>query len=165
MPAVPPRTVIFELYKSLSDITKADLFQRAGEKTPMFTRFSTVAGGAGSVDTPRGVRGFAVKFYTKEENWNLVGNNIRVFFIQDAIKFPDLIHAVKMESDRAFSAGRQRARYVLGLGVFDARIHPYADVGDVGIEPDEGVMILEEGFVKAAARRYWEREPKVRMLA
>lgn len=92
----------FELYESLSDITKADLFQRAGEKTPVFTRFSTVAGGAGSVDTPRDVRGFAVKFYTKEGNWDLVGNNIPVFFIQDAIKFPDLIHAVKMEADRAY---------------------------------------------------------------
>lgn len=92
----------FELYDSLADITKADLFQRAGEKTPVFTRFSTVAGGAGSVDTPRDVRGFAVKFYTKEGNWDLVGNNIPVFFIQDAIKFPDLIHAVKMEADRAF---------------------------------------------------------------
>ena len=92
----------FELYDSLSDITKADLFQRAGEKTPLFTRFSTVAGGAGSVDTPRDVGGFAVKFYTKEGNWDLVGNNIPVFFIQDAIKFPDLIHAAKMEADRGF---------------------------------------------------------------
>jgi catalase len=92
----------FELYEPLSDITKADLFQRKGEKTPVFVRFSTVAGGAGSVDTPRDVRGFAVKFYTKEGNWDLVGNNIPVFFIQDAIKFPDLIHAVKMEADRAY---------------------------------------------------------------
>jgi catalase len=92
----------FELYESLSDISKADLFQRPGEKTPLFTRFSNVAGGAGSVDTPRDVRGFAVKFYTKEGNWDLVGNNIPVFFIQDAIKFPDLVHAVKMEADRAF---------------------------------------------------------------
>jgi catalase len=92
----------FELYESLSDISKADLFQRPGEKTPLFARFSTVAGGAGSVDTPRDVRGFAVKFYTKEGNWDLVGNNIPVFFIQDAIKFPDLVHAVKMEADRAF---------------------------------------------------------------
>src|ERR1700733_8625233 len=92
----------FELYKSLADITKADLFQRAGEKTPVFARFSTVAGGAGSVDTPRDVRGFAVKFYTTEGNWDLVGNNIPVFFIQDAIKFPDLIHAVKMEADKAY---------------------------------------------------------------
>ncbi|MGH6861537.1 MAG: catalase, partial [Phyllobacterium sp.] len=92
----------FELYESLSDLTKADLFQRAGEKTPLFTRFSTVAGGAGSVDTPRDVRGFAVKFYTKEGNWDLVGNNIPIFFIQDAMKFPDLVHAVKMEADRAF---------------------------------------------------------------
>jgi len=92
----------FELYESLSDITKADIFQRAGEKTPLFTRFSTVAGGAGSVDTPRDVRGFAVKFYTKEGNWDLVGNNIPVFFIQDAIKFPDLIHSVKMEANTGY---------------------------------------------------------------
>jgi catalase len=92
----------FELHESLADITRADLFQRAGERIPVFTRFSTVAGGAGSVDTPRDVRGFAVKFYTKEGNWDLVGNNIPVFFIQDAIKFPDLIHAAKMEADRGF---------------------------------------------------------------
>jgi len=92
----------FECYESLADITKADLFQRAGERTPLFTRFSTVAGGAGSVDTPRDVRGFAVKFYTKEGNWDLVGNNIPVFFIQDAIKFPDLIHSVKMEAQTGY---------------------------------------------------------------
>jgi catalase len=92
----------FELTESLADITKADLFQRVGEKTPLFARFSTVAGGAGSVDTPRDVRGFAVKFYTQEGNWDLVGNNIPVFFIQDAIKFPDLIHSVKMEADKAY---------------------------------------------------------------
>ncbi len=92
----------FELYESLAGISKADLFQRPGEKTPVFARFSTVAGGAGSVDTPRDVRGFAVKFYTKEGNWDLVGNNIPVFFIQDAIKFPDLIHAAKMEADRGY---------------------------------------------------------------
>ena len=92
----------FELYESLAGITKADIFQRAGEKTPLFTRFSTVAGGAGSVDTPRDVRGFAVKFYTKEGNWDLVGNNIPVFFIQDAMKFPDLVHAVKMEANTGY---------------------------------------------------------------
>ena len=92
----------FQPYELLSDVTSADLFQRNGEKVPVFTRFSTVAGGAGSVDTPRDVRGFAVKFYTKEGNWDLVGNNIPIFFIQDAIKFPDLVHAVKMEADRAY---------------------------------------------------------------
>ncbi|TBW40361.1 catalase [Siculibacillus lacustris] len=92
----------FEVYERLADLTIADLFQRPGERTPVLARFSTVAGGAGSVDTPRDVRGFAVKFYTRQGNWDLVGNNIPVFFIQDAIKFPDLIHAVKMESDRAF---------------------------------------------------------------
>ncbi|RYD60951.1 MAG: catalase, partial [Verrucomicrobiaceae bacterium] len=92
----------FELYKALPSLTKADLFQRAGERTPVFARFSTVAGGAGSVDTPRDVRGFAVKFYTREGNWDLVGNNIPVFFIQDAMKFPDLVHSVKMEADRGY---------------------------------------------------------------
>jgi len=92
----------FENYESLASITRADLFQRKGEKTPVFVRFSTVAGGAGSIDTPRDVRGFAVKFYTKEGNWDLVGNNIPVFFIQDAMKFPDLVHSVKMEADRGY---------------------------------------------------------------
>jgi catalase len=92
----------FETYKSLATLTKADVFQRTGEKTPVFVRFSTVAGNKGSSDLARDVRGFAVKFYTKEGNWDLVGNNIPVFFIQDAIKFPDLIHAVKQEPDRDF---------------------------------------------------------------
>ncbi len=93
---------VFETYESLSDLTSADLFQRAGEKTDIFVRFSTVAGNKGSADLARDVRGFAVRFYTKEGNWDLVGNNIPVFFIQDAIKFPDLIHAAKQEPDRGF---------------------------------------------------------------
>lgn len=80
----------------IADLSKAALFE-PGKRTEVFARFSTVAGGAGSVDTPRDVRGFAVKFYTDEGNWDLVGNNIPVFFIQDAMKFPDLVHAVKME--------------------------------------------------------------------
>ena len=92
---------VFEATADISDLTKAAVF-RKGTKTETFTRFSTVAGGAGSVDTPRDVRGFAVKFYTTEGNWDLVGNNIPVFFIQDAIKFPDLIHSVKMEADRGY---------------------------------------------------------------
>lgn len=92
----------FELTDSLSDITRADVFQRVGEKVPAFVRFSTVAGSKGSFDLARDVRGFAVKLYTQEGNWDLVGNNIPVFFIQDAIKFPDLIHAAKPEPDRAF---------------------------------------------------------------
>jgi catalase len=73
---------------SRSRITAADLFQRAGEKTPAFVRFSTVAGDKGSADRARDVRGFAVKLHTKEGNWDIVGNNIPVFFIHDAIKFP-----------------------------------------------------------------------------
>ena len=92
----------FENYKPLSKYTRADLLQRAGERTPAFVRFSTVAGSKGSFDLARDVRGFAVKLYTKEGNWDIVGNNIPVFFIQDAIKFPDIIHAVKEEPDSAF---------------------------------------------------------------
>lgn len=92
----------FETYESLSAITRADVFQRAGERTPAFVRFSTVAGSKGSFDLARDVRGFAVKIYTKEGNWDIVGNNIPVFFIQDAIKFPDVIHSVKPEPDREF---------------------------------------------------------------
>lgn len=92
----------FETYKSLNKVTRADLFQRSGEQVPVFVRFSTVAGSKGSFDLARDVRGFAVKFYTKEGNWDLVGNNIPVFFIQDAIKFPDIIHSVKPEPDREF---------------------------------------------------------------
>ena len=93
---------IFESYGDFSQLTSASFLQKKGEKTEVFVRFSTVAGGAGSGDLPRDVRGFAVKFYTKTGNFDLVGNNIPVFFIQDAIKFPDLVHAVKMESDRGF---------------------------------------------------------------
>jgi catalase len=92
----------FETYESLADITTADLLQRAGEVTPAFVRFSTVVGSQGSFDLARDVRGFAVKLYTQRGNWDLVGNNIPVFFIQDPIKFPDLVHAVKPAPDRGF---------------------------------------------------------------
>ena len=91
----------FELTRPLSKYTTAKFLTEKG-RIPVFCRFSTVAGGAGSVDTPRDVRGFAVKFYTQEGNFDLVGNNLPVFAIQDAMKFPDFIHAVKMEPDRGF---------------------------------------------------------------
>jgi catalase len=92
----------FQPAKSFAHLTRAAFLQDPKKKTPVFVRFSTVAGGAGSGDLPRDVRGFAVKFYTEEGNFDLVGNNIPVFFIQDAIKFPDLIHSVKMEADRGY---------------------------------------------------------------
>jgi catalase len=92
----------FELTDSLKGVSRAAIFNEVGVKTPVFIRFSTVAGNKGSTDLARDVRGFAVKFYTKEGNWDLVGNNIPVFFIQDAIKFPDLIHSAKQEPDRGF---------------------------------------------------------------
>jgi catalase len=91
----------FECYQPLDKYTKAAPFADEGKITPVFVRFSTVAGERGSADTARDVRGFAVKFYTDEGNWDLVGNNMPVFFIQDAMKFPDLIHAVKPEPNNA----------------------------------------------------------------
>jgi catalase len=87
----------FECYESLARYTKASFLAEAGKRTPVFVRFSTVAGERGSIDTPRDVRGFATKFYTDQGNFDIVGNNIPVFFIQDAMKFPDLVHAVKPE--------------------------------------------------------------------
>jgi catalase len=87
----------FEVYRSMSQFTSADFLQDPSVKTPVFVRFSTVVGSRGSADTVRDVRGFAVKFYTREGNYDLVGNNIPVFFIQDAMKFPDLVHAIKPE--------------------------------------------------------------------
>lgn len=87
----------FEVYESMKEYTKAKFLQDPAVKTPVFVRFSTVAGSRGSAETVRDVRGFSTKFYTEEGNYDLVGNNIPVFFIQDAIKFPDLIHAVKPE--------------------------------------------------------------------
>ncbi|NEU06825.1 catalase [Flavihumibacter sp. R14] len=90
---------VFQVYESLSAVTKAKFLQDPSKETPVFVRFSTVAGSRGSTDLARDVRGFAVKFYTEEGNFDLVGNNMPVFFIQDAIKFPDLVHAVKPEPD------------------------------------------------------------------
>ncbi|MEO8431174.1 MAG: catalase [Acidobacteriota bacterium] len=89
----------FEVYEDMSRYTRAGFLTQPGLRTPVFVRFSTVAGSRGSTDMARDVRGFAVKFYTQEGNFDLVGNNMPVFFIQDAIKFPDLIHAVKPEPD------------------------------------------------------------------
>ncbi len=92
----------FAPYDVARKYSRAAFLQYPKVRTPVFVRFSTVAGGAGSIDLPRDVRGFATKFYTSEGVFDLVGNNIPVFFIQDAIKFPDLVHAVKMEPDRGF---------------------------------------------------------------
>jgi len=87
----------FQVYEPLTEYTSAHFLQDPAVRTPVFVRFSTVAGSRGSADTARDVRGFAVKFYTEEGNFDLVGNNIPVFFIQDGIKFPDFVHAVKPE--------------------------------------------------------------------
>ena len=88
---------VFKLYKPMAEFTKAGFLQDTSVETPVFVRFSTVLGSRGSADTARDVRGFAVRFYTQEGNFDLVGNNIPVFFVQDAIKFPDLVHAAKPE--------------------------------------------------------------------
>lgn len=90
----------FELYDSIAEYSKAGIFTDTSRKTPVFVRFSTVAGSKGSTDLARDVRGFAVKFYTEEGTWDLVGNNMPIFFIQDAMKFPDLVHSVKPEPNK-----------------------------------------------------------------
>ena len=87
----------FKVYESASDVTFAPVLTDTSRSTPVFVRFSTVLGSRGSADTVRDVRGFAIKMYTEEGNWDIVGNDIPVFFIQDAMKFPDLIHAGKGE--------------------------------------------------------------------
>src|SRR3954470_17133123 len=89
----------FRVYESAEDVTFAPVLTDTSRETPVFVRFSTVLGSRGSADTVRDVSGFATKFYTQEGNWDLVGNDIPVFFIQDAIKFPDVIHAAKPEPD------------------------------------------------------------------
>ena len=115
---------VFECTTAIPELTKASLFQKVGNTCPVFTRFSTVAGGAGSIDTPRDVRGFAVKLYTDSGNWDLVGNNIPVFFIQDALKFPDLVHAVKMEADRGYpQAGSAHDTFWDFIGLMPEAMH------------------------------------------
>jgi catalase len=96
---------VFQVYESMREYTKAAFLQDPGEQTPVYVRFSTVQGPRGSADTVRDVRGFAVKFYTQEGNYDLVGNNMPVFFIQDAIKFPDFVHAVKPEAPNEMPTG------------------------------------------------------------
>jgi catalase len=99
-------------------------------ETPVFVRFLTVAGSRGSTDCARDVRGFAVKFYSDEGIWDLVGNNMPVFFIQNAIKFPDLIHAVKPEPNNEIPQAASAHDTFLGFRLIDARKRAYADVGD-----------------------------------
>jgi catalase len=92
----------FQPYRSMRKLSKAAFLADPAVQTPVFVRFSTVAGGAGSVDLVRDVRGFAVKFYTSQGNFDLVGNNIPVFFVQDAMKFPGFVHSAKIEADRGY---------------------------------------------------------------
>lgn len=95
----------FQVYKSLADLTCAKFLQDPSKQTPVFVRFSTVQGSKGSIDTPRDVRGFATKFYTEEGVFDLVGNNFPVFFVQDATKFPDFVHAVKVSGKCRLKSG------------------------------------------------------------
>jgi catalase len=135
----------FTLKESLADYPRRMLTE-VGEKTPMFVRFSTVIGNKGSFDLARDVRGFAAKFYTKEGNWDLVANNIPVFFIQDAIKFPDLIHAAKPTPDREFPAGPDGARQLLGFHQPDAGVDAHDHVGHV--RPGDPALVPVHGRLR-----------------
>ena len=125
------------------------LFAEAGKRTPVFVRFSTVAGERGSTDTARDVRGFAVKFYTDEGNWDLVGNNIPVFFIQDAMKFPDLVHAVEARAALTRCRRRRRAHDTFWDFVsLMPEINAHADVGDVG--PRDPAQLPDDAGLRRA---------------
>ncbi len=136
----------FETYESLADVTRADLFQKAGQRTPAFVRFSTVAGSKGSFDLARDVRGFAVKLYTREGNWDLVGNNIPVFFIQDPIKFPRPDPCGEARARPRVSPGAERPRHLLGLRLAHARDDAHGPVGDVG--PRDPALIPVHGRLR-----------------
>ena len=160
MPAATARTGSSRVYKSLAEYHPCRSVPARGREHAGLCRFSTVAGNKGSFDLARDVRGFAVKLYTKEGNWDLVGNNIPVFFIQDAIKFPDLIHAVKQEPDRAFPAGADRARQFLGFHLADARKHAHDHVDHVG--PRHSALVPLHGrlwrpYLPAGQRRRTNR--------
>ena len=136
----------FQPYKSMKHVTSAAFLADPSIKTPVFTRFSTVAGGAGSVDLPRDVRGFAVKFYTQQGNFDLVGNNIPVFFIQDALKFPDLVHAVKMEADRGYpQAASAHDTFWDFISLMPESLH-MINVGNVG--SDHSTLAADDGRVR-----------------
>ena len=149
----------FEPYKSWSKLTRAAFLQDPKARTPVFVRFSTVAGGAGSGDTPRDVRGFAVKFYTGEGNFDLVGNNIPVFFIQDAIKFPDLDSLGEDGARPWVSAGGERARHVLGLHLADARKPAHDYLGDV--RPDTAEIAADDGGLRRSHVSLRQRRRRV----
>ena len=153
----------FECLESCADVTAADFLQRPGERVPLFARFSTVAGSKGSADLPRDVRGFAVKFYTQQGNFDLVGNNIPVFFIQDAIKFPDLIHAAKQDPDRDAFAHLKVIAYLPTA----APLFVKGGLSDATPDTDAGLISLPaasiDDFIQmASAGRVWAREPLVR---
>ena len=149
----------FETTEELSDITRADIFQRKGERTEAFVRFSTVAGNKGSADLARDVRGFAVRLYTKEGNWDIVGNNIPVFFIQDAIKFPDLIHAAKQEPDRGFPQAQTAHDNFWDFISLNPEVDEYGVVDHVG--PDDPALLPLHGGLRRTHLPLRERRGKV----
>ena len=131
MRAVQRRTACFECTKALTEYSERPSSLRSAKQTPVFVRFSTVLGERGSTDTARDVRGFAVKFYTDEGNWDLVGNNMPVFFIQDAMKFPDLVHAAKPEPHFAMPQAGTAHDTFWDFASLMPEITAHADVGDV----------------------------------
>ena len=147
----------FETTESLADITKADVFQRVGERTPAFVRFSTVAGSEGSADLARDVRGFAVKLYTKQGNWDIVGNNTPVFFMRDPLRFTDLNHAIKRDPRSNLRSAQSNWDY---WTLLPEALHQVTIVmSDRGL-PDgfrhmHGFGSHTFSFINAANKRHW----------
>ncbi len=135
---------IFQVYKSQAALTKAKFLQDPSVGTPVFVRFSTVVGSRGSSDLARDVRGFAVKFYTEDGNFDLVGNNIPVFFIQDAVKFPDLVHAIKPEPHHEMPQAASAHDTFLHFPY--AGIHAHDHVGHV--RPRDSEELSNDGRIR-----------------
>ena len=163
----------FELTSSLGEFSRAKGLTEIGQKTEVFARFSTVAGGAGSVDTPRDLRGFAVKFYTKEGNWDLVGNNIPVLLAGSPSVVFDAVALVLsqagcaelMSEGAAIDFAKDAFGHLKAIG-FTSAAKPLLD--KAGVMADAGVIDLSAGaakFIEQAKTRQWDREPKVRLLA
>ena len=149
----------FQVYESMADLTKAKFLQDPQAKTPVFVRFSTVAGSRGSTDLARDVRGFAAKFYTEDGNFDLVGNNMPVFFIQDAIKFPDLIHAVKPEPHNEIPQAASAHDTFWDFISLTARVRAHDHVGHV--RPRHPAQLPDDGGLRRPHLPLRQREGQV----
>lgn len=151
----------FTVTHDITQYTKAKIFSEIGKKTDLFVRFSTVAGERGAADAERDIRGFAIKFYTEEGNWDLVGNNTPVFYFRDPLKFPDLNHAVKRDPKTNMRSAQNKWDFLTSL---PEAIHQITiDMSDRGIPYSyrymHGFSSHAYSFINKDNKRYWVKIP------